>query len=126
MDDWFSFKSTTKGRSIAVDAKLGSDSAAGELTVSLEVTSGTSTTVTIKVDINSGTVTMLGIQSLSSLHACLAACAAGAILGPLIRCFNKNIKKYLACLKSKGLDTASDAVKCALACVAGGVSTGTP
>jgi hypothetical protein len=119
MDDWFSFKTSLKGGTVGVDAKIASDSKENSLTVSLEIVTDSSATVTMKVDIGTGSITTLGVQSLTSLTACVAACAVGAAVGPLISCFNRNIKKYIACLKSKGLDAAADLAKCVVACVIG-------
>lgn len=117
MDAWFSFKTTVKSKTIEVDAKIDSDSKENTLTVSLEIVTDTPTIVTMKVDIANGSIATMNLLGLTSMTACIAACAVGASIGPLIICFNKDIKKYIKCLKSKGLDALADVAKCVVDCV---------
>ena len=51
------------------------------------------------------------------LAMCLLGCVGSALVKPLIECFNRDIQKYLECLKSKGLSIAADAVSCAIGCL---------
>ena len=74
--------------------------------------------IMIEVDTLSGNLSIPKILSLTSVEACLAGCAVATLIGPLISCFINDIDKYKACLKSKGLDLLSDAVKCAIGCAA--------
>ena len=43
------------------------------------------------------------------LTMCLLGCVGSALVKPLIGCFNRDIKQYLECLKSKGPSIAADA-----------------
>lgn len=59
----------------------------------------------------------LELSAIDPITICLVACAGKSILKPLLECFNKDKKQYLACLKSKGLEIAADAAACAVDCL---------
>ena len=76
-------------------------------------------TAELKAQTNFATAEVSVVAVLTDpLTLCLLKCAGKALLGPLIECFNKDIGKYLECLRSKGLSIAIDVVACSAECVA--------
>jgi hypothetical protein len=118
MSDLFSFNTTRNGVDYGITARLDPDTFAAKLTVFLDVRSGGQETLTLEVDPTTRQIQVLGLQGLSSHLLCLAACGIGAVMGPLVSCYDTDLSKYKACLKAKGMDMLGDAVKCALGCAA--------
>ena len=84
-------------------------------------------TKTHNCEVRSDVNLLLGIVSLNMLAtsaapiACLVACAGSTLAKLLVECFDKDVSQYVACLQSKGVNTAGDLVACATACyLAGG------
>jgi hypothetical protein len=118
-----SFETLRNGHPFGVTVSLESDPFAQSFDIILDVVADdTATKLTIAVDSTNGTFNISGMNMLTSTATCLAACAVGSILKPLITCFNRDLGKYKSCLKSKGVDLLSDAVTCALGCAASAVS----
>jgi hypothetical protein len=84
------------------------------------------TEVKARVDLNDRSLTIQGLVGLTSFEACLAACGVAGIVGPLVECFDRNPRKYLDCLKSKGRSVSADVIKCAIGCVGGALVPGAP
>lgn len=74
------------------------------------------TLLTVHVDLLDKNVSVNLSLVEDSLTNCLLGCAAKALLKPLIECFDKNISKYLECIRSKGLSIALNIVNCAADC----------
>ena len=80
--------------------------------------------MTVAVNLPAGSVSLHMIHA-DPLTACLLGSAGKGLVKPLIECFDRDIQKYLACLKGKGLSVASDIASCAAGCfvpAAGGAS----
>jgi hypothetical protein len=76
--------------------------------------------IRIEIDTRTGLLAVESLAGLTGVEACLAACAVKSLVGPLIECFNKNPKKYIECLKSKGIGLSKDIIECAILCGLGG------
>lgn len=74
------------------------------------------TQIQLEVDTQNGLLTVNNLTGLSDLEICLAGCAVTSLVGPLIECFNKNPKKYIDCLKKKGISITTDIIECAIKC----------
>jgi len=91
---------------------------ADELNFKLQLSDGTlNTSIIAKSELLNGLVSFQ-IPVPDALTTCLLGCAAKALLGPLIECFDKDPSKYLKCLQAKGVSIAQDTAVCATGCFA--------
>ena len=125
MENIVTFKTNRDGYPFGLSLETPKDSGTSKSSFTLFLTIHTAkdTKVKIKVNSDTGSFTVQNLLSLTSFEACLAGCAVATLVGPLIGCFKKDIQEYKNCLKSKGLDMLSDAVKCSIGCAASTVGT---
>lgn len=116
MSNIISFRTTDNGQPIGLTLKLPKDSSTGLFELDLIIHTKINTQIKIDVNLKNGSFSIHNLLMLTSLEACLAGCVVSALIGPLILCFNKDADKYKKCLKAKGLEILSDAVKCANGC----------
>ena len=121
MENILTFKTIKDGHPFGLSLKIPEDntltmSSSFELLLILHTASDTK--VAIEVDPSVGSFKVQDLLSLTSVEACLAGCVVSTLVGPLISCFTTDIKKYKDCLRRKGMDMLSDAVKCAIGCAA--------
>ena len=74
------------------------------------------TEIHIDVDSQSGILTLNNLAGLSGIELCLAGCAVKSLIGPLVECFNRSPRRYIDCLKKKGINITKDIIKCAIDC----------
>lgn len=82
----------------------------------LEVKAGAKTSI-VKATSRLDTPTVsINLSLTDKLGLCLLACAGKSLVSPLFECFDKDVSKYLACLRGKGFGIATDAITCSIAC----------
>ena len=84
-------------------------------------TSNSQSTSKFRGDITNPAVTAnLSINDVISdpFALCLMACVGGVVIKPIAECFNKDVKRYVHCLKSKGLAISGEVIACAIECAA--------
>jgi len=75
-----------------------------------------SANVTFTIGLMTGALSIVGLDPADPLVKCLVACGVGASVGALIDCRTSDIKKFIKCLKKKGISIAGAALTCALQC----------
>ena len=80
--------------------------------------------IRMDLDLRTGAFSV-GLSSAASTTACVATCGVASLSGAAMECWHKvksskNRKKdFIACMKAKGINIASDYVKCVIACMSG-------
>nr|WKN35050.1 hypothetical protein K4G66_21980 [Tunicatimonas sp. TK19036] len=62
-------------------------------------------------------LSVTGLFELPDLATCIIICGVKALTGPFLKCYNRNPKIYLKCLKNKGISIASSAIPCIIECL---------
>lgn len=116
----FDFETSVKGKLTKVQLRAEAPLALDDtvLTLQIEVSEGGLRLSLTRIEVNlmSGSCMIHDLHSLSVDEICLAGCAVVGVIGPLITCFNKDPKAYLACLKAKGMEIGAEVVECAVGC----------
>lgn len=104
-----------KDLSVEITATKGRDGI--DVTISVEIESNRSD---LKIEASTAnrqiSLVDIDLDNVTPFVACVAACVAPKMIGPLIQCFSRDKDKYLECLSLKGLEISAGVVECLLSC----------
>ncbi len=79
--------------------------------------------LTVRVDMNTGQWTVVPFDLVASTTNCIAGCGVSSFVSPIMKCWkttkkSANRKKdFIACLKGKGINVASNFIGCMVGCL---------